>query len=185
MEYGGESRLLLVVHVGRTQSCVQIFELIREKYTGRRIVRHGSWFSSARVSNDHDNNHARRVSSLSSSSYSAVETHRHMPQTVVSTVLSRMPSSSSLGEGITIANPRPPTPVPEEVAEGVPGESADKKTSYDVTCASPVCDEVFVPPCHLSETRRPSILKLIPSTRSLEDKRGLHHVQFTEAKHPT
>ena len=167
-----------VVSVVLTSSCLQVFELICEKYTGRRIVRQGSIFSSGRFSGDHGNNHARRVSSQSNSSSSGAETQRRMPQTSANTY------SSSLGGSGSKMTPQPPIPLQEVVAEGRPGESAEKRTC-SVTCASPDCDEVFVPLHHPSEIRRPSILKLIPSTRLPENKRGLHHVQFTESKPPT
>lgn len=67
----------------------------------------------------------------------------------------------------------------------MPWESADNKTSYDVARTySDYDDEVFVPRIHvLDESRRPSILKFPPSERSPgEERRGSHHVQFTESK---
>ena len=85
--------------------------------------------------------------------------------------------------------PRPLTPLREEAAESMPGESADKKTSYDVAQASLNFDEdeVFMPQYHRSEVRRPSILKNTPgSDSSPEERRGSqHHVQFTESQKAT
>ena len=174
-----------VATVGYHPVHVQIFELVREKYTGKRIIRHGSMFSSHWFSGDHGGDHSRRVSSQSSSSSSMVETHRRMPQTEASTSSSGNPSSSSVDEGSWKMTPRPLTPLKEEAAESMPGESDDKKTSYDVTQASSGGEEFFGPPHHLSDSRRPSILKLLPSNRSPENKRALHHVQFNEAQQLT
>ena len=138
-------------------SCVQIYELVREKYTGRNIIRHGSTFSSGRA-----------------------------PQTEAVPSPAGKASSSTLREGSSELTPQPPTAL-REAAESLPEESAHRKTSYDVAHTSSDCDdEVFVPLCNMSETRRPSILKLLPSERSPgENKRGQHHVQFTESQPPT
>ena len=165
---------------------MQIYELVRERYTGQNIIRRGSMFSSGR---DRDNDNARRVSSPSNSSYSMAEVHRRGPQTEAVPSPAGKASSSSLREGSSELTPQPPTAL-REAAESLPGESAHRKTSYDVAHTSSDCDdEVFVPLCNLfnlSETRRPSILKLLPSERSPgENKRGQHHVQFTESQPPT
>ena len=186
-EYGGGEEIVRhhCMWCGRCgePSCVQIYELVREKYTGRNIIRHGSTFSSGR---DRDNDNARRVSSLSNSSYSMAEVHRRAPQTEAVPSPAGKASSSTLREGSSELTPQPPTAL-REAAESLPEESAHRKTSYDVAHTSSDCDdEVFVPLCNMSETRRPSILKLLPSERSPgENKRGQHHVQFTESQPPT
>ena len=175
-----------VATVGYHPVHVQIFELVREKYTGKRIIRRGSVFSSRRFSVDPDSSHTRRISSLTISSYAVDETHRRMSMPEASPSPSRNPSSSSVDEGSWKMTPRPLTPLREEVAESMPGESDDKKASYDVTRASSDGDdEVFVPPHCPPDSRRPSILKLLSSNRSPENKRALHHVQFNEAQQLT
>ena len=164
--------------------CMQIFELVREKYTGIRISRRGSMFSTQPLSVNSDSDHARPISSLSISSNATEEAHQRM-SLEDSLSLSGQPSSSSLGESSMKLTPRPLTPLREEAAESMPGESAHRKTSYDVSKASPKFD-VNKHKFDQSEGRRPSILKISPSINSSpEGKRALHHVQFTESQQAT
>ena len=161
--------------------CVQIFELLREKITGQKIIRRGSLFSSRRFSVDSSRH--RRPSSISVTS-SAVDDHRRVSlQDSIG-----QPSSSSMDEG-GWRTPRSLTTLKEEAAESLPGESVHKKTSYDVAPTNfDYDDEVFVLPRIQvldDNSRRPSILKFPPSERSPgEERRGSHHVQFTESKQP-
>ena len=165
---------MLCSHYIGALSCVQVYELVREKVTGQRITRHGSIFRSSHFTSDHDN--SRRVSAVSNSSYSTLEMNRQVPQT------SAIPPSSSLGEKGSNMITQPPTLLLEEVAEGMPGESPDKKALHEVTRANSDDDDERLLG-HLSEPRRPSILKFPPIKPAL-DKRIPHHVQFAESKEP-
>ena len=74
----------------------------------------------------------------------------------------------------------------ENAEESMPGESAYRRSSYDVVQASLTFNE-DKRKFDRSEVRRPSILKLPPGINSsLEERRGSqHHVQFTESQKAT
>lgn len=171
--------------------CVQIFELVCEKYTGKSIPRQRSMLSSVRwFKANSASSRTDRTSTISISSSSLEQPHQRMTLTEESPSLPHYsyPSSSSLVEGNPKIYLELLTPQGEEAAAGKPGESPQKKT-YDVTRDTSNIDEeeVLLPPVHLSESRRRSILKLPPEINSCspENKRCQHHVQFTESQQPT
>ena len=158
---------------------MQICELVHEKYTGKSIIRQTSRSSLQSLRGEP----ARPVSALSISSYPNEENHQ---QRLLESSLSPLgPSSSSLVDGSVKMTSQTLTPLREE-AESMPGESAHKKTSYDVVQASSKFDD-DQHKFDRSEVRRPSILKLPPGINSsLEERRGSqHHVQFTESQKAT
>ena len=158
--------------------CMQMYELVKEKYTGKSIVRRSSTSSLRWTSADFGGGQYNRFSSTSLLSSISLE---EAPRRRSLTGASPPPlghSSSSLGEGSGRVTSRPLTTLKEEDGESMPGETSDS-----VTLASSDTAEVSMPPHHQTESRRRSILKASTSpsvnSQSNEDKRGVHHVQFT------
>ena len=168
--------------------CVQIFELVCEKYTGKSITRQRSTLSSLRwLKADSDRSCAHRISSISISSFAVEQAHQQMPPTKASPSLSHYHSSSSV-EGNPQIKVELLSPQREEAAESKAGESPHKKTSNDVPRDTLSCDEeeVLLTPLHQPQTRRRSILKIPPELNgSHENKRCQLHVQFTELQQPS
>lgn len=157
-----------------------MYELVREKYTGKRIIRQGSTISMRWSTIGFDSRQDRRFSSISLLSNSNEETPHRRSLTGASPPPPGHPFSF-LEEGSGRVIPRPLTTLREEEAEDMSRESAQRKTSDYVTRSNSEAAEVSLPQQHLTKSRRRSILKVSPSVscQPSEDKRGVHHVQFS------